>query len=99
MDEKKKVKLISEFMRSGYKISRIKDKLTNKFQRGIIFDTSTIQYVRNNSRSQLREMVFRSLKEVFPVSDSVILLAMDDYLKSDRPKKNLPRRNFPKRQF
>jgi len=99
MEDDKKAGLISEFMRSGYKIARIKDTNTNKFQRGIIFDASTIRYVRSHTRSQLRALIFESLKELFPVTDAVIELAMNDYLTNNRPKKNLPRRHFPKRQF
>lgn len=100
MNEDKKVKLISEFMKSGYKIARIKDSHTNKFQRGIIFDASTIRYVKNNTRSVLRSLVFNALKEVFPVEDHIIEMAMSDYLKtSHKFRKNLPSRHFPKRQF
>lgn len=98
MNDDKKIKLISEYLRSSYKVTKIKDVSGNKFQRGIIFDDSTIRYVRNNTRSHLRALVFESLRELFPVSDKVIELAMDSYLINDRPKKTLPRRNFPKRQ-
>ena len=98
MNDNKKIELIREYMKTGFKVDRIKDPNSNKFLRGIIFDSTTIRYVKDNARSVLREFIAIALKDIFPVNDRLIDLAMDGYLQDNaRPKKNSPRRHLPKR--
>lgn len=84
------VDIIKEFLHDGYSVTKVRKE--SKFKRGIVIDVNTVVYMLSNERSVIRKKVFNSLKDVFPVTDDVIVEAMKGYLIGERKSKPTKRR-------